>query len=100
MPFVMARMTEKPSCCEGMQCKEKGASKEGKCNPDGNCNNTANCNNCPMCYTATPAAVYSLSFTYTPNATNYPVLVARKLSDYHSRSWKPPNTSPSLPDHI
>jgi hypothetical protein len=107
MPFVMARMAEKSACCGGMQCKEMGQpgkdgrhGQDGKCNPDGSCNNTANCNNCPMCYTATPAAVYSLSFDYTLRSTHYPVLSAGKLADYHSRSWKPPNAGSSLPDRI
>jgi hypothetical protein len=103
MPFVMARMTEKPACCGGMECKTdgaKGASKDGKCGQDGSCNNTANCNNCPMCYTATPAAVYSLSFDYTLRSTHYPMLSAGELADYHSRSWKPPNAGSALPDRI
>ena len=118
MPFVMARMAEKPACCEGMQCKGDGASadgrrnaegqhskdgkhgQDGKCNPDGSCNNTANCSNCPLCYMGTMVGYHSMTVGYTLSSTHYPVLSAGKLADYHSRSWKPPNAGPSLPDRI
>ncbi len=106
MPFVMTRMAEKPSCCEGMNCEMGQHSKngkhgqDGKCNPDGSCNNTANCSNCPLCYMGTMVAYHSMTVGYTLHSTHYPVLSAGKLADYHSRSWKPPNAGPSLPDRI
>lgn len=102
MPFVMARMAEKPSCCEGMKCAPAAGkgSDHGKCNPDGSCNNTANCSNCPLCYMGTMVGYHSMTVTSTLSSTHYPVLSAGKLADYHSRSWKPPNTGSSLPDRI
>lgn len=102
MPFAMARMAEKPSCCEGMKCTPDAGkgSTHGKCNPDGNCNNTANCSNCPLCYMATMVGYHSITVGYTLRSMSYPVLSAGQLTEYHSRSWKPPNAATSLPKGI